>query len=252
MGVHNGADAFLMRQPLHHVQDKDLVVEVQTGLRLVQNNELGVVDKGTGNEHHLQFAAAHPVAVLVGKVRDAHPLHHGFGHFQFLFTGLLEHTQMGTAAQQNHFQSGIGERKPVGLRDVGNGAPHFLRLQGVDILTIEQGLAAVPRQQTDHAFEQSGLADAVGSKDGKNVSLFQCQVDIFQYGRLSGVAETAILHLQDHRRLLLVLFSREMNTGAPMMAVRMESGSSMMLMVRDSVSIRIMKLAPRLRLTGTT
>ena len=241
-----------MRQPLHHVQDKDLVVKVQTGLRLVQNNELGVVDKGTGNEHHLQFAAAHPVAVLVGKVRDAHPLHHGFGHFQFLFTGLLEHTQMGTAAQQNHFQSGIGEGKPVGLRDVGYGAPHFLRLQGVDLLTIEQGLAAVPRQQTDHAFEQSGLADAVGSKDGKNVSLFQCQVDIFQYGRLSGVAETAILHLQDHRRLLLVLFSREMNTGAPMMAVRMESGSSMMLMLRDRVSIRIMKLAPRLRLTGTT
>ena len=100
--------------------------------------------------------------------------------------------------------------------------------------------------------EEGGLADAVGSKDGKNVSLFQCQVDIFQYGRLSGVAETAFLYLQDHRRLLLVLFSREMNTGAPMMAVRMESGSSMMLMVRDSVSIRIMKLAPRLRLTGTT
>ena len=159
---------------------------------------------------------------------------------------------MGTAAQQNHFQSGIGEGKPVGLRDVGYGAPHFLRLQGVDLLTIEQGLAAVPRQQTDHAFEQSGLADAVGSKDGKNVSIFQCQVDIFQYGRLSGVAETTFLYLQDHRRLLLVLFSREMNTGAPMMAVRMESGSSMMLMVRDSVSIRIMKLAPRLRLTGTT
>ena len=227
-------------------------MEVQTGLRLVQNNELGVVDKGTGNEHHLQFAAAHPVAVLVGKVRDAHPLHHGFGHFQFLFAGLLEHAQMGAATQQDHFQSGIGERKPVGLRDVGNGAPHFLRLQGVDLLTIEQGLAAVPRQQTDHTFEQGGFTNAVWSKNCKDVSFFQTQIDIFENHRLLRVAEATVLHFQDHCRLLLVLFSREINAGAPMIAVRMERGSSIMLMLRDRVSIRIIKLAPRLRLRGTT
>ena len=37
-----------------------------------------------------------------------------------------------------------------------------------------------------------------------------------------------------------------------MMAVRMDSGSSMTLMVLESVSIRIIKLAPRLNLMGTT
>ena len=37
-----------------------------------------------------------------------------------------------------------------------------------------------------------------------------------------------------------------------MMAVRMDSGSSMTLMVLESVSIRIIKLAPRLKLMGTT
>ena len=52
--------------------------------------------------------------------------------------------------------------------------------------------------------------------------------------------------------MLLVLFNREINAGAPMIAVRMERGSSIMLMLRDRVSIRIIKLAPRLRLRGTT
>ena len=159
---------------------------------------------------------------------------------------------MGAATQQDHLQPSIGEGKPVGLRDVGNGAPHFLRLQGVDILIIEQGLAAVPRQQTDHTFEQSGLADAVWSKNCKDVSFFQTQIDIFENHRLLRVAEAAVLHFQDHCRLLLVLFNREINAGAPMMAVRMERGSSIMLMLRDRVSIRIIKLAPRLRLRGTT
>ena len=37
-----------------------------------------------------------------------------------------------------------------------------------------------------------------------------------------------------------------------MMAVRTESGSSMTLMLRDNVSMMIMKLAPRLILTGIT
>ena len=35
-----------------------------------------------------------------------------------------------------------------------------------------------------------------------------------------------------------------------MMAVRMDSGSSMTLMVLESVSIRIIKLAPRLKVDG--
>lgn len=43
-----------------------------------------------------------------------------------------------------------------------------------------------------------------------------------------------------------------MNTGAPIIAVSTESGSSITLIVLDNVSIIIIKLAPRLMLTGTT
>ena len=80
---------------------------------------------------------------------------------------------MRTASQQNHFQTGVGESEATGLRNVGDGAPHFLRLEGVDILPIKQGLAAVPWQQTDHALEQSGFTNAVWTKNRKDVTFFQ-------------------------------------------------------------------------------
>ena len=159
---------------------------------------------------------------------------------------------MRTAPQQNHFQTGVGKSEATGLRNVGDSAPDILRLEGADILPIKQGFSAVPWQQTDHALEQGGFTNAVWTKSRKDVTFFQTQIDIFENHRLLRVAEAAVLHFQDHCRLLLVLFNREINAGAPMMAVRMERGSSIMLMLRDRVSIRIIKLAPRLRLRGTT
>ena len=227
-------------------------MEIQTGFRLVQNDELRLIDKGTGDEHHLQFTAAHPVAVLVGKAGDPHPFHHGFRHFNLLFAGLLKGPKMCTAPQQNHFQTSVGKSEAARLRNVGDGTPDILRFEGVNVLPVKQSLAAVPWQQTDHALEQGGFTNAVWTKNRKDVTFFQAQIDIFENHRLLRVAEATVLHFQDHCRLLLVLFSREINAGAPMIAVRMERGSSIMLMLRDRVSIRIIKLAPRLRLRGTT
>ena len=159
---------------------------------------------------------------------------------------------MRTAPQQNHFQTGVGKSEATGLRNVGDGTPDILRFEGVNVLPVKQSLAAVPCQQTDHALEQGGFTNAVWTKSRKDVAFFQTQIDIFENHRLLRVAEAAVLHFQDHCRLLLVLFNREINAGAPMIAVRMERGSSIMLMLRDRVSIRIIKLAPRLRLRGTT
>lgn len=107
-------------------------MEIQTGFRLVQNDELRLIDKGTGDEHHLQFTAAHPVAVLVGKAGDPHPFHHGFRHFNLLFAGLLKGPKMCTAPQQNHFQTSVGKSEAARLRNVGDGTPDILRFEGVN------------------------------------------------------------------------------------------------------------------------
>jgi len=66
-----------------------------------------------------------------------------------------------------------------------------------------------------------------------------------------GISETSILYFKYQCKLPLFLFSSDINTGAPIIAVRMDSGSSMTLMLLENVSMMIIKLAPRLIPTGT-
>ena len=190
--------------------------------------------------------------VLGACANKEYLFHHALGHLDFPRARLLERAHVRASAKHDHFKSGIGERKAVALGNIGNGFPDIRRLHLRDVLPVQQGLPAFPRQKTDHAFEQRRFTDAIRAENRKNVSFFQTEVDVVENHRLSEIAEAAVFDFKDHRKLLLFLLRRVMKTGAPMMAVRMESGSSMMLMVRESVSIRIMKLAPRLRLTGMT
>ena len=52
----------------------------------------------------------------------------------------------------------------------------------------------MPWQQTDYALEQGGFTNAVWTKNRKDVTLFQTQIDIFETHRLLRVAEATVLH----------------------------------------------------------
>ena len=124
--VHDCADAVLVGEPVDHVENQNLIVKIKTCLRLVENDQLRFIDQCARNQYHLKFSAAHAVAVLFGKMRDACFLHHGFRHLNLPSAGLFKNTKMRTAAEHDHFQSGVGKSKTVALRNVGDIAPQFL------------------------------------------------------------------------------------------------------------------------------
>ena len=98
-------------------------MEIQTRFRLVENNQLRLVDERTGDQNHLQLAAAHAVAILVGQTGDADLFHHALSHLNFPHARLLERAHMRASAKHDHFKPGIGERKAVALGNIGNGFP---------------------------------------------------------------------------------------------------------------------------------
>lgn len=59
MGVHNGGDVLFPGQFFNQIEDYQLILEVQVGLRLVKHQHLRIYREGAGNENHLKLAPAH-------------------------------------------------------------------------------------------------------------------------------------------------------------------------------------------------
>lgn len=60
----------LAGQGLNRLQHNKLILEIKVGFRLIQDENLGIGNQRSGNEHHLQFAAAHLVAGFAAEIQS--------------------------------------------------------------------------------------------------------------------------------------------------------------------------------------
>ena len=86
-----------------------ILIDTLSRLRLVEDNQLRLVDERAGNQNHLQFAAAHAVAILVGQTGDADLFHHALGHLDFPRARLLERAGDGAGFPQSDSCVGYGQ-----------------------------------------------------------------------------------------------------------------------------------------------
>ena len=158
-----------------------LVLRIQRTAGLVGKDNIGLIDKGTGNGHTLLLASGKLVGLMVGTVGKFHELE----QLQGTLTGLA---LTGTGYHGGYHD--ILECRELGqqlmeLEDEADVLVTELAKLGAaeaeDILPPDENLSAIGLIQRAHNLQQRGLTGSAGAHDGHHLATLYLQVDATQY-----------------------------------------------------------------------
>ncbi len=243
MGIEQTGHPF-RRQTRQGLHDQQLVAEVQVGFRFVQNQHPGLGGQRPGDEDQLQLAAADLAAALVPQRPDAQLVHDLLRRGQVFGVRLGKDPHPAAAAQQHHLQRAVGRHHAPGLGYIGDAAPQFPVGDGPDVPPVQRADAGAPAEEAHGTAQQRGLARAVGAQNGHQIAGIGGEGNVIEHRGGIFIGEHAVFHRQFHSRHPPLFRIRKIKNGAPMTAVRMETGISAAEALRATVSTATMKHPP--------
>jgi hypothetical protein len=167
---------------------------------------------------------------------------------------------MGTASERDHVADRHrGKGGTFGLRNVAHDAPEIARTPVAHVAAVEKTPSLRPGKESQNRAKKRRLSGAVGAENRENALGFKGEMNVRENGgrgfaagggpRVEGVFRAERV---GHRAAPCVRRKRRMKKGAPITAVRIETGISASLAVLASVSTTSMKSAPRIIEAGST
>ena len=145
----------------HHVHQRDLVVEVEVGGRLIQQQVRRFLRQGHGEEGALLLAAGEFVHALVGKRVGVGRRHDARDDVQIGLAEPSPEVEVGASAVADEGAHADAFRHHVVLRQEREAARKAARAHAVDGFAVEGDVAALRRQQAGEGFQQGRFAAAV-------------------------------------------------------------------------------------------
>ena len=130
-----------------------LVAEVEVGLRLVEDEQLGLGGESAREDDELIFAAAYAAAKPARKLRNPRELERRARLTLVLRGGRGECSHAGQPPEQNHFHNRVDEGRGPRLRHVAHAAAELARRQAANVGAVEERRPLAPRAQPRGAAE---------------------------------------------------------------------------------------------------
>src|SRR5699024_5666558 len=223
------APAALPPFPTRRSSDLDLVRDVEEGGRLVEQQHVRVLGQGHRDPHPLALPAGELVDWPLGELRGA-------GQVQRRRDGVVvdrapsgQQALMRVAAPPDEIGDSDSLRGQGRLREQAQEAGELFGRHPMDLLPVQQHLAATRREQARHGAQQGRLAAGVGADDRGDPAGEQGEVEVLDDGAIA-VAQCELAGEQavcgGHRALAwrLVRMSRTVREGAPSAPVTTPTG----------------------------
>ncbi|MNC38516.1 hypothetical protein D3C75_871250 [compost metagenome] len=131
----------------------------------------------------------------------------------------------------------------MGLGHIRHQLGQLRGIQLADIPPRRLNLSGVPGKQTQHTPEQSAFTYTIWSQKAQERGLLQAKRDVMQH-LLAAVRKPEPVHLNAHPLLPPFFRIRLRKKGAPINAVRMPMGISLVHTFRETLSTVRRKIAP--------
>ena len=166
------------RELRHGAQHQKLILEVEVGFRLIQNENARLRCQRAGDQNHLQLAPRHLGAAFALQMFDVQARHGLARSGKVCLARPRKKAHSAAAAEQHHFKGGAGRSRSLGLRHVGDSLPELPVGQRANVSAIQRAATGAPAQKTHDAAQQRGLPGAVGPQNGHHVAGTCREVDI--------------------------------------------------------------------------
>jgi hypothetical protein len=147
-----------------------------------------------------------------------------------------EEGDVGRPAHEDEIQDGVVEGGAVLLGDEGQAPGALRRREGGQISAVDEDRAARGREDRADAFEERGLARAVGADDRGQAGAFELERRDAELESLIAVDE--VPDRDAHSQILFDFRRRTIKNGMPMRLVKIPTGSSNEAMLRARSSAR--------------
>src|SRR4051794_15978501 len=180
---------------------------------------------------------------------DAQRLQHARRELAILAAGNGERTKVRGAAHQDEVEHCEGEVAGVALRHVAYATRDLAARQRSERHAVERDAAAVRLQKAEDGAEERGLAAAIRAEHAHRFPGGEREADVPAH-RVARKPERKMLNLQRHQLRRARANSHRKN-GVPMSAVSTPGGTSIVAIVRQSVSTPRRNAAPRSMASGS-
>jgi len=166
-------ESFLEIQPPDQLVDLHLMIDVQVGSGLIEQDDLGFLGQGPGDQDPLPLPLAQlPKSPLsqTGHIREGHGL---MGHIQVLLLFPAEAGQVRRPSHEDDLPHSERKRNLHGLRHHGDLPGHLRPGNLVQVPLFQQDSSPLGPEQPIHQFQEGGLARTVGPNEAQNLPSFQ-------------------------------------------------------------------------------
>ncbi|MNH11813.1 hypothetical protein D3C79_713370 [compost metagenome] len=176
MDAGQGADP----QTAHLLQQLQLIAGIEMVGRLVEDQQLRLLDQCPGEDHSLLFAARQADKAVIIEALQADRVQRRFDQLAIVVVVAIEQTLVRSTAHGDHFldvqAEGIGEF----LQDHGDTLGTPARRLSPQVVFIQAYQAALGFVESISAAQQAGLATAVGTDQADELACLDPQVDLAQ------------------------------------------------------------------------
>src|SRR5215207_8311414 len=252
-----------MRELPEESQHRELRPHVEVVRRLVEQEQLGLLGERPRDVHPLSLAARERRVLTVGEVHEVRVLEAAAhdGPVELARSG--ERAEVGGAAERDDLRDPEAGRVLHVLLGEGYDAGPFAATQRGEVAAVEARRSGIRSLDARDEVQQRALAGAVRAEEGPHIARGHWAVDVVDDEAAAAREadairpETVAAGIRGARciRHASLRFRSMMmaNTGPPMSAVRMPTGSSRgSNMVRAAVSAQIRKSAPASAESGSS
>ncbi len=175
----------------------DLVADVEMVGGLVEDEMVGALGEGPGDQHPLFLATREGVEAAAGQVLAADPGDGLGGDGPIGVVVALERALVGGAADHHHLEDGEVELDGGLLGDHGHPAGRVLGRHGQQVGPVEQDPTGDRSVDPVDGLEDGGLAAAVGSEQSHEASVGHGDIDV-GHDAPPGDVHRQAPHLQAH------------------------------------------------------